>query len=373
MAFIYEVSRARGKTLFKLSTVSRFLKGIRSIALLTLVIHFSGVFNEGSAIRDVFKRVLPGIHAQFSNSSLHRQNMARDLASESDLSRPKVDTVEDLCLPMGERERRKATSEAGVDLVGFLESTTSEFHSAASPEEQLRILGTKFDHISWSRALVNSAKSKIAESQILPVSTAEAEDPLRYATTKEGDVALQANLTHAALFLNHYNRLVDLARRQEVSALRAFHWEEEIRNEMSHQPARVLIQKFDVSSCGRSEAKTYGCELGEKLFLVKTLLSPRLACRFRDKRDQYQVTYWIRVRSGEPKILEVDTRRERLVKKTYDEQKNRQFAAILSPDLNALLPRAGLEPFRAVMIWREVNRSTSREPASASPNVQGQQ
>lgn len=358
MAFIYEVSRARGKTLFKLSTVSRFLKGIRSIALLTLVIHFSGVFNEGSAIRDVIKRVLPGIYDQFSASSSHRQNVAREIASDADLTRPQADAVEDLCLPMGERERGKAASEAGVDLVGFLESTTNEFHSATLPEEQLRILGSKFDHISWSRALVKTAKSKIAEKEVAPL---DVEDPLKYATTKEGDVSLQANLTHATLFLNHYNRLVDLARRHEASALRAFSWDEEIRNEMSRSPARVLIQKYDVASCGRSEAKTYGCEIGEKLFLVKTLLSPRVACRFRDKRDQYQVTYWIRVRSGKPKILEVDTRRERLVKKTYDEQRIRQYAAILSPDLSTLLPRAGLEPFRAVMIWREVNVSSGGE------------
>lgn len=380
-----------GDYLFKLSTVSRFLKGIRAVALLVFVVHFSGVFTEDSAIRDVVKRVLPGIYAQFSKNS-PQQVSARELASEG-LAKgaSATESIEDLCLPMGERERRKIANEAGADVVGFLEKTTDEFHSAPSAEEQLKLLGSHFDHMTWSRALVKSAKSKIAETR---VAGADTEDPLKNATTKEGDVALQANLTHATLFLSHYNRLVDLARRHEVSALRAFHWEEEIRQEMSRRPARVLVQKYDVANCGRSEAKTYGCEVGEKLFLVKTLLSPRLACRFREKRDQYQVTYWIRVRAGEAKILEVDSRRERLVKKTYDEQSNRQFAAILAPDLNALLPKAGLEPFRAVMIWREVNRSSKsgessknetstetstgtpteapsgREPASVSPNVQ---
>lgn len=344
--------------MFKLSTMSRFLKSIKTIAALFLMLHFSGLLNEESAIRDLFKRALPGIYSQFSKTSPHQKKIARELASDSEIERPNLDAVEDLCLPMGERERKKVANEAGVDVVGFLESATSEFHSASSPEEQLRVLGTRFDHINWSRALVKSARSKIAETQFHQTNTVAlgADDPLRQATTKDGDVALQANLTHATFFLSRYNRLVDLARRHEVSALRAFHWEEEIRQEMSHRPARVLVQKYDVSSCGRNEAKTYGCDLGEKLFLVKALLSPRVACRFREKRDQYQLTYWIRVRSGEAKILEVDSRRERLVKKTFDEQVNRQFAAILSPDLNKQLPVAGLEPFRAVMIWREVTR-----------------
>lgn len=340
--------------------------------MLALVVHFSGVFQPESAIRNLMKRSLPGLYTQFFESTSPAREPARASSQQQTSKRRLEDSPsEDLCLPMGEKERRKISSEAGTDVIQFLEQLTNEFHSTTSPEEQLQILGTHFDHLNWSRALMSHAKTKLVEN---PKDQHDyATTPFGSAFTKDGDVTLQANLSHAMLFLSRYNRIVEMTRRHERSALSAFRWDEEIRHEMARQPARVLIQKYQVAICSREDSKTYGCHPGEKMFLVKSLLSPRLACRFPEKREQYVVTYWVRVREGVPKILEVESLRERLVKKTYDEQSNRQFAAILSPDLDVLLSSAGIVgvvPLRAVMIWRELTEKKAREPASTKPHVQ---
>jgi hypothetical protein len=363
---------SRGGSLLKISTISQFLRALRVLALLALVVHFSGVFQPDSVIRNRVKRSLPKLYTQFFEpTSQFREQVPASSQQQTRKRGLEDSSSEDLCLPMGEKERRKISSEAGADVIRFLENLTNEFHSTNSPEAQLQILGTHFDHLNWSRALMSHARSSLAEDTTNPHSYAPS--LIDSAFTKDGAVTLQSNLSHAILFLGRYNRIVEMTRRHERSALSAFRWADEIRHEMVRQPARVLIQKYHVAICGRGDSKTYGCHKGEKIFLVKSLLSPRLACRFPDKRQQYVVTYWVRVREGVPRVLEVESLRERLVKKTYDEQANRRFAAILSPDLDVLLSHAGIVgvvPLRAVMIWRDSTATQTREPASTKLHFQ---
>ena len=107
-------------------------------------------------------------------------------------------------------------------------------------------------------------------------------------------------------------------------------------------------------------------------------MSPRIACRFKDKREQYAVIYWIRVKDRQPKILEVDAKGNRLVKVTYDELEHRKLLSALSPNVTDVLHSAGLDPFRASVIWRQLNRPAANEvdgnrnPAAASVNLSTQ-
>lgn len=320
--------------MFKLSTVIRFFKAVRIFGVLSVLAYFAG-FSPSQLLNEVNSRF--GLSFTKEDASL---------AVKPALSSTVTDSEEDLCLPMGERDRKALLRATGVDVIRFLEQSTADLHRAKSAEDQLKVIALNFDHVNWSKAW--SVESGGVEFH------------------------LQTNLSHASMVLARYNRLLENGRRQEASALTAFHWQEEIRQEINREPVRILVQNYLPYKCERTDASYYGCTPGETIYRVKSLMSPRIACRFKDKRDQYAVVYWIRVKDGQPKILEVDATGGRLVKVTYDELEHRKLLSTLSPNVSDVLQSAGLDPFRAVVIWRQMNRGNhigvdpSRVPADTS-------
>jgi hypothetical protein len=240
---------------------------------------------------------------------------------------------------MGERDRKALVRATGVDVIRFLEQSTRELHRAISAEDQLRVIASSFDHANWSKAWIGLAESV------------------------GDDAHSQANLSHASMVMARYNRLLENGRRQETSALKAFHWQEEVRQELNREPVRILVQSFRPYKCEKSDASYYGCELGEMIYRVKSLMSPRIACRFKEKRDQYAVVYWVRVKDRLPKILEVDAKGQRLVKVTFDEVEHRKVLSALAPNVSDILQSAGLDPLRAVVLWRQTNRASEAKLA----------
>ncbi len=386
-----------GGALIDLSAVLRPFSFLRCVMLVLLVLHFMGTFSlsqlfrlvdslsEKSQLRILLKRSVPNFYEDIERNFASRkgdQSQQKNLGSlkssesvnENSGSR---NPPEDRCESLAENEKSRLAAAAGANLVEFLESVSNELHSTSNPEQQLKLLAANFDHLNWSRALMSRAFAQLSDEPSNNMNSSR--DQMKRIMTKNGDVSLQANLSHALLFLTHYNRILGMTRRQELSALSAFRWDLKDRHEISRKPASLLIQSYEIATCQADEAEVYGCSLGEKLFLLRALLSPRLACRFLLKRDHYVITYWIRVGGGVPKILEVESMRERLVQKTKDEQSRRRFASFLSPDLDLLLPRAGMPgvvPLRAVMIWRDFGgRSFGgkdfRKPASDKSLLRG--
>jgi hypothetical protein len=325
--------------LLKLSTVIRFFKAVRIFGVLSVVAYFAG-FGPS--------QVLNSIKSQF-DLSLTKENAAIvakptviSTVTDSDVT----DSEEGLCLPMGERDRKALLGATGADVIRFLEQSMVDLHRAKSAEDQLKVIALHFDHVNWSKAWNAEASS--------------------------GESLLQKNLSHASMVLARYNRLLENGRRQEASALKAFHWQEEVREEIHREPVRILVQSFLPYKCSKTDASYYGCAPSETIYRVKSLMSPRIACRFKDKRDQYAVVYWIRVKDGQPKILEVDAKGHRLVKVTYEELEYRKLRSALSPNVADVLQSAGLDPFRAGVLWRQMNRGSdiavdpSRVPAATN-------
>jgi hypothetical protein len=315
--------------LVKLSTVLRFFKAVRILGIISIVAYFAG-FSPSQ----VFSKVKSQFGFNKENSGLEVKLAAAEMVTDSE---------KDLCLPMGERDRKALLGATGVDVIRFLEQSTVELHRAKSAEDQLKVIALHFDHGNWSKAWNAEASGS--------------------------EALLQTNLSHASMVLGRYNRLLENGRRQETSALKAFHWQEEIRQEINREPVRILVQSFHPHQCGKMDASYYGCAPGETIYRIKSLMSPRIACRFKDKRDQYAVVYWIRVKDRQPKILEVDAKGLRLVKVTYDEIEHRKLLSALSPNVTDILQSAGLDPFRAGVVWRQMNQN--RVPAAStviSPN-----
>lgn len=310
-----------------MSTVLRLFKAIRILGVLVLILYFAGV-----APKD-FTKILSA-KLSFENSKRDSSKVTPTAVAKAN-QEPVLPNDEDLCLPMGERDRKLLASSTGTDVIQFLEQAALELHSAKAAEEQLKVMGLRFDHQNWSKAW--NAAGGDSES------------------AASSESALQANLSHASMVLSRYNRLLENGRRQETSALKAFHWQEEVRQEIRREPVRILVQSYSAYTCSKADASYYGCASGEAIYRVKALMSPRIACRFKDKREQYSVVYWIRVKDKAPKILEVDARGNRLVKVTYDELVHRKLLSALSPNVSEVLQSAGLDPFRAMMLWRKLN------------------
>lgn len=252
-------------------------------------------------------------------------------------------------------ERSRLMSEAGVDVVSFVEDTTRLLHGARSSEEQLKVIANRFDHGTWSNAWDNGAS-------ILPRDH-RAREFLR----------MQTDLGHASLVLNRYNRLIENGKRQEGAALTAFKWRHEARKEIERSPMRVLVRGFIPHVCVGSDQAQYGCRRGETLFRVHTIISPRIACRFADKREQYAAVFWVRVQhkpfgDSEPRIIEVEANGQELVRQTYEDLLHRKKLSVLAPDVTETLAIAGLDPFRAPMLWRRwIRENGNRRPASEVP------
>ncbi len=98
--------------MLKLSTVIRFFKIVRIFGVLSVVAYFAG-FGPSQAINK--------IKSQF-DSSYTEENAA--LVVKPTASTKVADTEEDLCLPMGERDRKTLLGAAGVDVIRFLEQST---------------------------------------------------------------------------------------------------------------------------------------------------------------------------------------------------------------------------------------------------------
>lgn len=241
-------------------------------------------------------------------------------------------TDDTFCRPMSAAERENLKEESGSDIASFIEESTKRLHAALTPEEQMEVIATRFDHKRWSEAW---SAGKYDEKN-----------------TPDDNEKLQLNLTHATLFLSRYHRLIDNGRRQEDSAARAFRWPTADIEEMQREPMRAMVRKFRSMSCGLAETEQYGCRDGETIWMVQTVLSPRLACRFSEKREQYQATFWVRVTPDGARIVEVDANSQRLVKSTYAELEQRELLTIISPKVNELLIGAGLDPLRIPTLWR---------------------
>lgn len=270
---------------------------------------------------------------------------------------------EELCLPMAERDRKALFNATGIDVIRFLEQATADLHIAKTAEEQLKVMALRFDHRNWSTAWIK---------------------PQARGTRQSGsEILMQANLSHASMVLARYKRLLENAKRQEASALKAFHWQDEVRQEIHRHAVRLLVQSYRPHTCTKTDASYYGCTSGETIYRVKSLMAPRIACRFKEKREQYAVTYWIRVQDRQAKILEVDAKGHRLVKVTYDELDHRKSLSALAPNVNPnvsvneVLQSAGLDPYRAGMIWRHLNRTIEsasdidRTPAGTADHSPG--
>lgn len=177
---------------------------------------------------------------------------------------------------------------------------------------------------------------------------------------------LQTNLSHATLFLARYHRVIENGVRQENSALRAFYWKDDAKEEIRREPLRALVRSYLPHTCLGSDQAQYGCERGETIYRVRAILSPRIACRFPEKLAQYAAVFWVRVPPEGAQILEVEVNGQRLVKMTYDDLVHKQMLSALAPNVSEVLINAGLDPFRAPVMWRRWlrDRDTGRTPAS---------
>jgi hypothetical protein len=100
------------------------------------------------------------------------------------------------------------------------------------------------------------------------------------------------------------------------------------------------------------------------LYRVHALISPQIACRFDDKREQYAVVFWMRVAPNsagnlEARITEVEAHGQRLVRATYEELLHRRKLNVSAPDMTETLVLAGLDPFRAPIMWRRWSREAA--------------
>lgn len=269
-----------------------------------------------------------------------------------DIFYPRYDSHRfETCQPIWPYDRSLLTSDAGLDLVSFVEDSTRLLHRARTPEEQLKVISARFDHGTWSKAWSNGAKMTAVDSR--------AREFLR----------LQTDLNHASLFLSRYNRIMENGKNQERAALRAFIWRSDAQRELQRDPMRVLVRGYLPHLCLKSDEARYGCVHGETIYRIHTLLSPRLACRFADKREQYAAVFWVRILkradgSREARISEVEANGERLVKNTYDDLTRRKLLSVLAPNVTETLAIAGLDPFRVPMMWRRWVREQGRSPAS---------
>ncbi len=255
------------------------------------------------------------------------------------------------CQAISGFDRTRLTSWAGVDVVGFVESTTRILHAARSTEERLRVIAARFDHLAWSTAW--------SQGQMFPSVSARANENLR----------LQTDLNHSSLFLSRYGRLIENGKSQEAAALRAFAWEPSVAREFKSQPMRTVVQSYLPHICTNDDARQYGCFRGETMYRVSALVSPRIACRFNEKQEQYTAVYWVRIKRAtggrfEARIMEVEANGERLVKLTYDDLQSRKLLSVLSPSMTRSLMEANLDPFRAPILWRRWTIEPTRRPAS---------
>lgn len=255
-------------------------------------------------------------------------------------------------------ERSRLTSEAGFDVVGFVEESTHYLHTARNSEEQLRVIASRFDHQTWSNSWDQTA--------ILQ------RDP-----RAREYLQLQTDLGHASLVLARYNRIIENGKRQESAALSAFKWRPDARREIEREPMRVMVRGFLPHTCFGTDQAQYGCVRGETLYRIHTVISPRIACRFEDKREQYAAVFWVRLLhrpdgSVEPRILEVEANGQELVRETYQELVLKKKLKVLAPDVTESLAVAGLDPFRTAMMWRRwVRDPGGRTPASFVPSQNG--
>lgn len=267
----------------------------------------------------------------------------------------------DFCGPITQNERARFRRETGLDMVSFVEDSAREMHGARAAEDQLKIISSRFDHQRWSNAwLPGATVASGSAGTSLGQSNAQVIEALR----------LQTGLSHASIFLSRYHRLIENGVRQEESALRAFQWHDEDLREIRKQPMRALVRSYLPRTCEGADQAQYGCERGEKIYRVRAILSPRIACRFPEKRDQYTAFFWVRVSdvNGRPeaRIFEVEANGQRLVKMTYDELVHKQLLSVLMPNVSETLISAGLDPFRTPVLWRKwlQERFEARAPTS---------
>lgn len=259
------------------------------------------------------------------------------------------------CESISNQDQERLKKDSGLDLAKFVEDSTRAMHSARTAEEQLRVIAAKFDHQRWSTAWGPGAVQS---------------DPSERGRRLRDTLRLQQSLGHASLFLARYHRILQSGVVQEASALRAFRWDASAEQEIRREPVRALVQGFVPHLCERADTSQYGCLNGETIYRVKALLSPRVACRFPEKKSHYSAVFWVRV-SGprshrEARILEVEANGDRLVKMTYDDLMHKRLLSRLGPDVNETLIDAGLDPFRAPLVWRRLlqNDDVGRRPAS---------
>ena len=319
-----------GANLFKISTVSKF--AIRLIALggLAFVLGWRPEFGE----------VIRGPQSVGGVSQDEPGSIANTVTS--------ISPNEETCTPIRERERAEMRRDAGVDLAKFIEDSTRALHGARSSEEQLKVVATRFDHRHWSKAWMPEESSVSNNPELLKA------------------LRLQTNLSHATLFLSRYHRVIENGLRQESSALRAFYWKDDAREELRREPMRALVRSYLPHTCLGSDQIQYGCQRGETIYRVRAILSPRIACRFREKIGQYAAVFWVRVPPEGAQILEVEVNGQRIVKMTYDELVHKRMMSALAPNVSEVLLNAGLDPFRAPVLWRRWlrDRDEGRMPAS---------
>lgn len=264
------------------------------------------------------------------------------------------------CDSISEQDRLRLQKESGLDLVAFVEDSSRAMNQAHTPEDQLQVIASKFDHQRWSKAWLPSDASLVGSN--------DRENRIREA------LRLQTSLSHASLFLTRYHRILEAGVRQETSALRAFHWDAGAQQELRREPVRALVRSFVPHTCSGSDTTQYGCEKGETLFRVKALLSPRLSCRFPDKKPYYAAVFWVRVSGSgaqrEARILEVEANGDRLVRLTYEDLVHKRLMSMLAPNVSEILIDAGLDPFRTPVMWRRLIQAANaktdgtRRPAS---------
>ena len=299
----------------------------------------------------------PGIAIPFkagSEKSAFRLIPDHSAVESEDIFYPRYDSRRfETCQPIWPYDRSRLTSEAGLDLVSFIEDSTRLLHRARTPEEQLKVISSRFDHGTWSTAWSTGAKFTAVDPR--------AREFLR----------LQTDLNHASLFLSRYNRIIENGKNQESAALRAFSWRSDAQRELQRDPMRVLVRGYLPHLCLKSDQAQYGCVRGETIYRIHTLLSPRVACRFEDKREQYAAVFWVRILkradgTREARISEVEANGESLVKNTYDDLTRRKLLSVLAPNVTETLAVAGLDPFRVPVMWRRWAHEQSRSPASVA-------
>lgn len=241
------------------------------------------------------------------------------------------------CAPIAAEDRARIKAAAGHDLVAFIEESTHQLHAAKNAEDMLRTVAQRFDHQRWTSAWIVDSRAETSGV--------------------ETTASRQLGLTHATSFLARYQRLLQNGRRLEDSAIRGFQWPSDAISEMRREPVRAMVRDYRVMDCEIAQTARYGCRHGEKIWILQTVLSPRVACRFQEKREQYQAAFWLRTGDHGPRVMEVESGGQRLVSMTYDELAQRELLVKLaSPgalnQLNDLLIAAGLDPFRAPALWR---------------------